>query len=127
MALAAAKRAVLDGLALPLNAGLQREAELVGPLLMGSESHRPHDPRHRALCQHARRRGGRAVTADAPRLVVVTGGHSGLGLACADAFRASATRLSSWTSRIRTGRWTWATRPRSRQPSPNWCVLRTCS
>lgn len=38
-ALAAAKRAILDGLALPLEAGLQREGELVGPLLMGAESH----------------------------------------------------------------------------------------
>ena len=38
-ALAAAKRAILDGLALPLEAGLQREAELVGPLLLGAESH----------------------------------------------------------------------------------------
>lgn len=37
--LTAAKRAVLDGLALPLAAGLQREAELVGPLLMGRQSH----------------------------------------------------------------------------------------
>lgn len=37
--LAAAKRSVLDGLGLSLEAGLQREAELVGPLLMGQQSH----------------------------------------------------------------------------------------
>lgn len=37
-ALVAAKRAVLDGLALPLDQGLAREAELVGPLLLGEQS-----------------------------------------------------------------------------------------
>lgn len=38
-ALSSAKRAILDGLELPLDVGLQREGELVGPLLMGAESH----------------------------------------------------------------------------------------
>ncbi|GAB2455650.1 enoyl-CoA hydratase/isomerase family protein [Jatrophihabitans fulvus] len=37
-ALAAAKRAILDGLALPLDEGLAREAELVGPLLVGEQA-----------------------------------------------------------------------------------------
>ena len=37
-ALAAAKRAILDGLALPLEQGLAREAELVGPLLVGEQA-----------------------------------------------------------------------------------------
>jgi enoyl-CoA hydratase/carnithine racemase len=38
-ALVAAKRAILGGLALPLEQGLQHEAAQVGPLLMGTESH----------------------------------------------------------------------------------------